>query len=152
MASVKAFGKAVAYNAWNVVSFGTLARRPLVEASEAGLITEEQYGTRTAWNAVTAGAQLGLTVATGGAGASASTAGRAALWGAAGGVTAQGAGDVGAVYGTQTRSIEDVSATDYAVAAGFGAVGGAFRCSPIRPEADIPATHTGGQVRHHRRE
>ena len=119
-----AFGKALAYNTWNVFSFGTLARQDtLVEQSEAGQITEGQYLARTGANLATGVAQFGLTIATGGAGITASDRTVVRRLGAAGSVAVHGTGDVGEVYGTQTKTLDEVSGYQYAGAAALGGVG-----------------------------
>ena len=126
-----AFGKNVAYNAWNVISLGTLGRQDtLVEQYEAGQIGDAQYWGRTAINAGSSVAIGVAAAATGGAaGVAASSLGAGAvatgaIAGAAAGIGGQAATDILEVGALQTKSFEDVSATDYLIAGGGGALFG----------------------------
>jgi RHS repeat-associated protein len=127
------FGKNVAYNTWNLVSFGTLGRQDaLVEKNLRGEISDEEYWKRTGVNAVSGLAIAGATAATGGLagglvgglGASATTV--ALTTGVGAGLGGQAATDVIEVFGTGTKRAEDVRALDYAIAGGFGLAGGAL--------------------------
>jgi RHS repeat-associated protein len=129
-----AFGKNVAYNAWNMASFGTLGRQDkLVEQYEAGKITEAQYWGRTAINAGSAAA-IGVAaamsggVAAAGAGAlGAGTFATGAIAGAAANIGAQATTDLLEVGLLETKRASDIRGIDYAVAGVLGAVvGGGF--------------------------
>ena len=63
-----------------------------------------------------------MTLGTGGA--MGATRGAAMAWGAAGGMAGQGVSDIGEVYGTETKSLDDVRARDYLLAGAMGAAGG----------------------------
>ena len=106
-----------------MISFGALHRQDkLVDQNLEGKITDAEYHTRTGVNVALSAGQAALTLGTGGAGGTSAAA--SVAWGAAGGVAGQGISDLGEIYGTQTKSIDDVKATDYLLAGGLGAVGG----------------------------
>ena len=48
------------------------------------------------------------------------TRGAAMAWGAAGGIAGQGISDIGEIYGTETKSLDDVRARDYLLAGAMG--------------------------------
>jgi RHS repeat-associated protein len=129
-----AFGKNVAYNAWNVASFGTLGRQDeLVEHYEAGRITEAQYWGRTAINAGSAAAigvaaaMSGGVAATGAGALGAGTFATGAIAGAAANIGAQATTDLLEVGLLETKRASDIRGIDYAVAGVLGAVvGGGF--------------------------
>jgi hypothetical protein len=63
-----------------------------------------------------------MTLGTGGA--MGATRGAAMAWGAAGGIAGQGISDIGEIYGTETKSLDEVRARDYLLAGAMGTVGG----------------------------
>ena len=122
-----AFGKNLAYNAWNAISFGTLGRQDkLVEQYEAGQITDAQYWGRTAINGGSSVAIAVASAATGGAaaGLASGLGAGAAVTGIAGGafagLGAQAMTDVIEVAGTKTKTLDQVSGMDYAVSMATG--------------------------------
>jgi len=48
----------------------------------------------------------------------------AVAWGAAGGIAGQGISDLGEIYGTETKTLDQVRGRDYLLAGAMGAVGG----------------------------
>jgi RHS repeat-associated protein len=147
-----ALGKAVLYNTWNVLSFGTLARQDsLVEQSEAGLISEEQYWGRTAVNAGTAGAVVTATVLTGGAGAGAAQAFGAgarlagAVGGTVGGMAGQATSDAIEIGLLGTK--REIAGSDYALAAVTGGLFGAATGAVAARPAAGPRALTIGEGR-----
>ena len=122
-AGAKAFFKEAGYQAWDLISFGALHRQDkLVDQNLAGEISDEEYWGKTGANVAISGAQAALTLGTGGA--MGATRGAAMAWGAAGGIAGQGIADIGEIYGTETKTLEDVRMTDYALGAAFGTLGG----------------------------
>ena len=126
------------YEAANVFTFGALRRQDkLVDQNLEGKITDQQYWNRTGANAALSVTQAALTIVPGG---TATTAGGALLRGASTGVLGQGISDVGEVYGTKTKSLEDVRASDYFVAAAMGGLSGyaGYKSRPITIEETGP--------------
>ena len=131
-----AFAREAAFQAWDRFSFGALSRQDkLVDQNLEGKITDTQYRNRTAANVALTGAQAALTVLPGG---TAATATRAIVTGAASGVVGQGLADVGEIYGTKTKSIDDVRATDYLFAAGLGSLSGGGGRGSRGPSSSAP--------------
>jgi len=123
IAGTKAFFKEAGYRTLDVISFGALHRQDeLVDQNLAGEISDEEYWGKTGANVAISGAQAALTLGTGGA--MGATRGAAMAWGAAGGIAGQGIADIGEIYGTETKTLEDVRITDYALGAAFGTLGG----------------------------
>ena len=122
-AGAKAFFKEAGYQTLDVISFGALHRQDkLVDQNLAGQISDAEYYGKTGVNVALSGTQAAMTLGTGGAMGATRTA--AVAWGAAGGVAGQGISDIGEVYGTETKGLEDVRATDYLLAGAMGAAGG----------------------------
>ena len=122
-AGVKAFFKEAGYQTLDVISFGALHRQDkLVDQNLAGQISDTEYHSKTAWNVALSSTQAAMTLGTGGT--MGATRGAAMAWGAAGGVAGQGITDIGEVYGTETKNLEDIRARDYLLAGAMGAAGG----------------------------
>ncbi|MGE0454278.1 MAG: RHS repeat-associated core domain-containing protein [Vicinamibacteria bacterium] len=122
-AGAKAFFKEAGYQTLNVISFGALHRQDkLVDQNLAGQISDAEYYGKTGVNVVLSGTQAAMTLGTGGAMGATRTA--AVAWGAAGGIAGQGISDIGEVYGTETKNLEDIRARDYLLAGAMGAAGG----------------------------
>jgi RHS repeat-associated protein len=134
------------YEAANVFTFGALRRQDkLVDQNLEGKITDQQYWNRTGANVALSGVQAALTIIPGG---TAATATRAIVTGATTGVIGQGVSDVGEIYGTKTKSIDDVRASDYFVAAAMGGLSGyaGYKSRPVtieEPKAPLPPETTG---------
>ena len=123
IAGTKAFFKEAGYQTLDVISFGALHRQDeLVDQNLAGEISDAEYRTKTGVNVVLSGTQAALTLGTGGV--AGTTARGAVAWGAAGGIVGQGLSDTGEIYGTETKTFDEVRATDYLLAGGMGALGG----------------------------
>ncbi|MCC6180033.1 MAG: RHS repeat-associated core domain-containing protein, partial [Chloroflexi bacterium] len=139
-AGTKSFFKEASYQTLDVVSFGALHRQDkLVDQNLSRQITDEQYHQRTALNVSLSATQAALTFGTGGMGAPASM-GAAVGTGALGGVAGQAISDVGEIYGTQTKTADEISARDYLVAAGLGGLGGYAGYRAQAPRAGAPQT------------
>jgi RHS repeat-associated protein len=122
-AGAKAFFKEASYQTLDVISFGALHRQDkLVDQNLAGQISDAEYYGKTGVNVALSGTQAAMTLGTGGAMGATRTA--AVAWGAAGGIAGQGISDIGEVYGTETKNLEDVRARDYLLAGAMGAAGG----------------------------
>jgi len=122
------------YEAANVFTFGALRRQDtLVDQNLEGKITDQQYWNRTGANAALSGVQAALTIIPGG---TAATATRAIVTGATTGVIGQGVSDVGEIYGTKTKSIDDVKGSDYLLAASLGGLSGyvGYKSRPVTIE------------------
>ena len=134
------------YEAANVFTFGALRRQDtLVDQNLEGKITDQQYWNRTGANATLSGVQAALTIIPGG---TAATATRAIVTGATTGVIGQGVSDVGEVYGTKTKSIDDVKGSDYLLAASLGGLSGyaGYKSRPVtieEPQAPLPPKSGG---------
>jgi RHS repeat-associated protein len=147
------FLKHFGYEAFNVISFGALARQDrLVELSEAGKLTEVQYHQGTAINVVGTGATAAATFASGGvagqvvarAGGSLALAG-AASGGAAGLVASTGSADVDMAMGT--RSPLDVHPTEFVAPTALGAAAGAaFGAGSAKAQAVVEGSRGGELV------
>ena len=156
--------KEASYQALDVASFGALHRQDkLVDQNLAGAISDNEYYSKTSVNVALSAGQAAMTLGSGGAMGATRTA--AVAWGAAGGIAGQGISDIGEIYGTETKKLEDVRARDYFLAGGMGAVGGyagynargPARAGPsqaekagliaehgqsVTPEAPVPVTAT----------
>jgi hypothetical protein len=120
---VKTFFKEAGYQTLDVISFGALHRQDkLVDKNLAGEISDTEYYSKTSWNVALSAGQAAMTLGTGGT--LGATRGAATAWGAASGIVAQGLSDVGEVYATETKNLEDVRARDYLLAGAMGALGG----------------------------
>jgi len=118
----EAFKRQAAYEASNLVTFGALRRQDnLVDQNLAWKITDSQFAYRSGANFALSSTQAVLTLLTGG---TASTALGAFGRGAGVGVLGQGISDVGEVYGTKTKLLSDVRASDYLVAGTIGGLAG----------------------------
>ena len=123
-AGAKAFFKEAGYQTLDVISFGALHRQDkLVDQNLAGEISDAEYHSKTGMNVALSAGQAAMTLGTGGA--MGATRGAAMAWGAAGGIAGQGVSDIGEVYGTETKTLDDVRARDYLLAGAMGAAGGA---------------------------
>lgn len=130
-----------AYQTLDQISFGALSRQDkIVDQNIAGEISDAEYHARTGVNVVIAGAEAAVTIGTGGAGRPAATVGRAAVKGVVGGVVGQAAADTAEIVGTGTKTLDDVSATDYLFNASLGALssGLELRARRRRPSAPSP--------------
>ncbi len=121
--------KEIGYRSFNFISLGALGRQDrLVEQYEQGRIGGGGYWLKSVGNAATSGVVLVAATASGGTaagvagGLGAGTTTSAVVGGATAGLTAQATTDVSEVALLGTKSLEDVSATDYAVAGTLGAV------------------------------
>jgi RHS repeat-associated protein len=156
IAGVTAFFKEASYQTLDVISFGALHRQDkLVDQNLAGEISDTEYHSKTAWNVALSSGQAAMTLGTGGT--LGATRGAAVAWGAAGGIAGQGVSDIGEIYATETKTLDQVRATDYLLAGAMGAVGGyagykargitqaektgviAEQGQSVRPEAPAPA-------------
>jgi len=142
----QAFQAEAAYQVSDRLSFGGLGRQDkLVDQDLAGKITDQQYNNRTAANGALSLTQAALTLMTGGA---ATTAGGAVALGASTAVLGQGISDVGEVYGTKTKSVDDVRAGDYLFAAAFGGLMGyaGYRSHPVTVSEFSPGRPATGET------
>jgi RHS repeat-associated protein len=123
IAGAKALLNEATYQTLDVISFGALHRQDkLVDKNLAGKISDADYYSKTSANVALSAGQAAMTLGTGGA--MGATRGAAMGWGAAGGIAGQGVSDVGEIYGTETKSLDDVRARDYFLAGAMGTVGG----------------------------
>jgi RHS repeat-associated protein len=122
-AGAKAFFKEAGYQTLDVISFGALHRQDeLVDQNLRGEISDSEYYAKTGANVAISGTQAALTLSTGGA--MGATPAAAVAWGAAGGIAGQGISDLGEIYGTETKTLDQVRARDYLLGGAMGAVGG----------------------------